>query len=335
VFVPNIMLLFLAISILEDSGYMARAAFVVDRIMHHVGLHGKSFIPMLIGFGCTVPAVMATRTLDKRRDRIVTMLIAPLMSCGARLPVYILLAGAFFSAATAGKVIFSIYALGVLLAMVMAFLFRRFLLKGPTTPFVMELPPYRVPTLRGVVIHVWERAWQYVKKAGTVILAFAIVIWFCMSYPKPPSTATEGLSPQAANEVALRYSIAGRIGMTLQPVMRPLGFNWKIAVALVAGFGAKEIVVSTLGTAYSMGEAAQGSADLSKALREDPTLSPRVAYALMAFVLLYVPCVAAITVIWRESRSWKWALFTVLYTCSLAWVVSFIIYTGAGLLGYA
>ena len=334
VFVPNIMLLFLAISILEDTGYMARAAFVVDRVMHHVGLHGKSFIPMLIGFGCTIPAIMATRTLDQRRDRIVTMLIAPLMSCGARLPVYVLLAGAFFAPAIAGKVIFSVYVLGVLLAMLMAFVFRYTLFKGPTTPFVMELPPYRMPTLKGVAIHVWERAWQYIKKAGTVILGFAIVMWFLISYPKPPPAELAGLSEMQAQAASMEYSVAGRVGKAVEPLLRPLGFDWRISIALLAGFGAKEVVVSTLGTVYSLGEEDEESSTLRAALQADPHLSPLVAYTLMIFVLIYVPCMAAMVVIWRESGSWRVAAFAIAYTCALAWIVSFLIYNGGRLLGY-
>lgn len=335
VFVPNIILLFIAISILEDSGYMARAAFVVDRVMHHVGLHGKSFIPMLIGFGCNVPAIVATRTLDQRRDRIVTMLITPLMSCGARLPIYVLLAGAFFHPAVAGKVIFSLYALGVLLAMLMALLFRSWLLRGPTTPFVMELPPYRLPTVKGVAIHVWERAWQYIRKAGTVILAFAIVMWALMAYPKLPAEYTVGLSPLDARAAELQHSIAGRVGGAIEPVLRPLGFDWKMTVALIAGFGAKEVVISTLGTAYSLeGVDETETAGLQAALRADPRLSPLVAYTLMVFVLIYVPCMATIAVIWRESGSWKWPLFTIFYTCALAWVVAFAVYQAGRLLGY-
>jgi ferrous iron transport protein B len=333
VFVPNIALLFLAISILEDSGYMARAAFVVDRIMHHVGLHGKSFIPMLVGFGCTVPAIMATRILDEQRDRTVTMLIAPFMSCGARLPVYILLAGAFFAPAVAGKVIFSIYALGVVIAMAMALVLRRLWLKGPNTPFVMELPPYRLPTAKGVAIHVWERAWQYVKKAGTVILGFAVVMWALMSYPKPPEALTAGMSEPAAAQVGLEYSIAGRVGKTIEPVLRPLGLDWKAGVALVAGFGAKEVVVSTLGTAYSLGaEEETGSRALQAALRAEPGFTPLVAYTLMVFVLLYIPCLATVAVIAREF-SWRWAGFVVVYTTTVAWIVAFVIYNVGRLLG--
>ncbi|MCE5218753.1 ferrous iron transport protein B [bacterium] len=327
VFVPNIALLFLAISLFEDSGYMARAAFVVDRIMHRVGLHGKSFIPMLVGFGCNVPAVMATRTLSETRDRIVTILVVPLMSCGARLPVYILLAGAFFPASAAGKVIFSIYALGVVLAMVMAWLFRSVLLKGPTTPFVMELPPYRMPTVKGVAIHVWERAWMYVKKAGTVILAFAVVMWFLMSYPRPEASDLVGLTQQQVGAVTLEHSFAGRVGKTIEPVMRPLGFDWQTTVALIAGLGAKEVFVSTLATAYSLGGGEKAGSDLREALRTDPHFSPLTAYTLMVFILLYIPCMSSVVVIWRETGTWKWAAFTVAYTCVLAWTVAFVVHS--------
>jgi ferrous iron transport protein B len=334
VFVPNIVLLFLAISMMEDSGYMSRAAFVIDRIMHRVGLHGKSFIPMLIGFGCNVPAIMATRTLGERRDRLVTILVTPLMSCGARLPVYILFAGAFFAPAAAGYVLFSLYALGVILAMIMARLFRSILFKGATTPFVMELPPYRLPTVRGIGIHVWERTAEYLRKAGTVILAFAVVMWFLLSYPKPPASLLAGLTPEQTASASLQYSAAGHLGQAVEPVLRPLGFDWRMGVGLVAGFGAKEVVVSTLGTTYSLGGEEKGAHGLRAALQADPHLSPLVAYTLMVFVLLYVPCLSCITMIGRETRSWKWPLFTVAYTCTLAWLVAFAVHSVGRLLGY-
>ncbi len=329
IFVPQILLLFLAISLLEDSGYMSRAAFVVDRAMHYVGLHGKSFIPMLIGFGCTVPAIMATRTLESRRDRLTTMLVAPLMSCGARLPVYVLLAGAFFPPYLAGKVIFGIYLLGVLLAALMARVFRSTLLKGPMAPFVMELPPYRMPTLPGTLLHMWERGWCYVRKAGTVILAASVVMWALLSWPEPPAHAPADGLP------AIAHTAAGHIGRGLEPVLRPLGFNWKVGISLVAGLAAKEVVVATLATTYSLEESAEGStAALTEALRADPTFSPLVAIALMAFILIYPPCIAAMAVLWRESGSSKCLAIAVAYTTSLAWLVSFIIYQGGRLLGW-
>ncbi len=302
VFVPNILLLFLAIAFIEDSGYMARAAFVVDRVMRNVGLHGKSFIPMLIGFGCTVPAVLATRTIDDEKNRLTTMLVTPLMSCSARLPVYLLLAGAFFPGAMAGKVIFIIYVLGVVLAMTMALIFRKSLFHGETTPFVMELPPYRWPTARGLFMHMWERTWHYIKKAGTVILAASIIVWFIATHPVPPPEITAQLSPAESASVTAQYSIAGRISKAIEPALRPLGFNWKIGISLIAGFSAKEIVVSTLGTVYSLGEEAEDDS-LRDALRADPDFSPLVAFTLMVFVLIYVPCFATVAVVRRETNS--------------------------------
>ena len=343
VFVPNIMFLFLAIAILEDSGYMARAAFIMDRLMHKIGLHGKSFIPMLIGFGCNIPAIMATRTIENERDRIVTILINPLMSCSARLPVYTLLAGAFFAPHMAGNVIFSIYVLGIVLAITMAKIFRTYLLPGAAAPFVMELPPYRVPTLKGLLIHMWERAWLYVKKAGTIILAISIVIWFLSSFPASPrleetyktrieATHDKNEAKVLENELAgkqLEQSFAGRIGHAVAFFLKPIGLgDWKIGTALFAGFGAKEVVVSTLGTLYSVGAGEEGADDLKASLQKEPFYSPLVAYTLMAFVLTYVPCMAAIAVVRRETNSWRWPLFMIGYELALAWVISFVIYWG-------
>lgn len=331
VFLPNILLLFLAISLFEDSGYMSRAAFVVDRVMHQVGLHGKSFISMLIGFGCSVPAVLATRTLESPRERMVTILVVPLMSCGARLPVYILLTGAFFTPEAAGKVIFAVYALGVVLALLMAKLFSKYLFPGPPTPFVMELPPYRFPTLKGTLIHMWERGWLYVRKAGTTILAMSVVMWFLLSHPTLPSDP--GL-PSAQNaERAIMYSYAGRLGKVIEPAMKPLGFDYKVATGLFAGLAAKEIIVSTFGTIYSLEGTDEKSQELRGALRADPGLNPLVAFTLMVFVLIYIPCVSTVAAIYKETCSWKWTLFAVGYTCALAWVVSLIVYQGGRLLG--
>jgi ferrous iron transport protein B len=324
VFLPNILLLFLAISFLEDSGYMARAAFVVDRVMHHVGLHGKSFISMLIGFGCTVPAVLSTRMLESPRERLVTILVVPLMSCGARLPVYILLAGAFFPPALAGKVIFAVYALGVLLALLMARLFSKFLLVGPSRPFVMELPPYRWPTLKGTAVHMWDRGWMYVKKAGTTILAMSICMWFLLSHPVLPPDPS--LTRQQHAQAAIEHSYAGRLGRVLEPALRPVGFDYRIATALVAGLAAKEIVVSTMATVHSLGDSDENSLELREALRRDRALDPLVALTLMVFVLIYIPCASTIAAIYKETCSWRWTGFAVVYTCALAWVVSFIVY---------
>ncbi len=327
-FVPPIMLLFLAIAVLEDSGYMSRAAFVMDKLMHHIGLHGKSFIPMLIGFGCTVPAVMATRTLESRRDRLTTMLVTPLMSCGARLPVYVLLAGAFFAPHVAGRVIFSIYVLGVLIAILMARIFRSTILRGPLTPFVMELPPYRMPTIKGTLLHMWERAWCYIRKAGTIILAAAVVMWALLTYPQPPADAELLGIPEVS------YTYAGRLGHALEPALRPLGFDWKIGVSLSAGLVAKEIVISTLATTYALEDTEDEARALREAVAEDPVFSPLVAFTMMVFVLLYIPCMPTVVVMWREAGSWKWAAFAVAYTVSLAWIVSFIVYQGGMLLGF-
>jgi len=277
VFVPQIFILFALIAMLEDSGYMARAAFLMDRVMHRMRLHGKAFIPMIMGFGCNVPAIMATRTLESDRERLVTILVAPLMTCSARLPVYALLAGALFGP-NAGLVILSMYALGVILAALLARLFRRYLVPGEDEPFVMELPPYHRPTLKGVVIHTWERGKLFLQKAGTVILAGSVVMWFLSAFPW-------------GVEVAGPDSYAGQVGRLLAPVVRPLGFGWQEAVALVSGFVAKEIVVSTLGVLYGLGAEA-GSAELGRAIAAGH-LTPLSGYALMVFVLIYSPCLAA------------------------------------------
>lgn len=306
VFIPNIAIIFIMISLLEDSGYMARAAFLMDRSMHMVGLHGKSFIPLLMGFGCNVPAVMATRTLESREDRLLTILINPLMSCTARLPVYILFTGIFFSA-NGAMVIFSIYALGVLLAVASGKLFRRLFFRKAASPFVMELPPYRMPTLRGTLLHVWERTALFLSKAGTVILAASIVIWTLGSLPWGVEFASEG-------------SLIGHIGRVVEPLVRPLGFDWKAAVALLFGIGAKEIVVSTLGVLYGAGHAG----DLQSALAR--SFTPLTAYGFMVVSLIYIPCIATIAAIKRETNSWKWTLFAVGYSLVLAYVMGFAVY---------
>ncbi len=307
VFVPQIFIMFLFISIIEDSGYMARAAFIMDRLMHWLGLHGKSFIPMIMGFGCNVPAVMATRTLESERDRKLTILINPLVSCTARLPVYALFTAAFF-AANQGTVTFSIYMLGIILAVLMAKLFRRFLFPGESEPFVMELPPYRFPTLKSTFIHMWERGSMFLRKAGTVILAGSMIMWI-LAY-MPPG-AGYGSSK----------SLAGRIGHFLQPVVKPLGFDWQAVVALIFGFVAKELVVSAYGTLFGVGE--DKTAIIA---RIQGNFTPLSAYAFMAFTLLYTPCLATVAVIRKETGSWKWAVFAVVYQLILAWLVAFLIY---------
>ncbi|MDR1881141.1 MAG: ferrous iron transport protein B [Tannerellaceae bacterium] len=322
VFLPNILILYLFISFMEDSGYMARAAFIMDKIMHKMGLHGKSFIPLVMGFGCNVPAIMASRTIESRNSRMITMLINPLMSCSARLPVYILLAGAFFPQ-KAGWVLLSLYVTGILLAVVMARLFKRFLFRDEDVPFVMELPPYRMPTVKSILIHMWEKGKQYLRKMGGIILVASILIWFLGYFPL--STHTGDTLQQQEN------SYIGRLGRTIQPALAPLGFDWKISISLLTGMAAKEVVVSTLSVLYT-GKADEEVHSISERLQQDvaadgsPVFTPLVALSLMLFVLIYFPCIATITAITKESRSWKWGLFVIVYTCALAWIVSFTVY---------
>jgi len=336
VFLPNIVLLFLGIALLESTGYMARAAFVMDNVMHRAGLHGKSFVPMLIGFGCTVPALMATRTLENPRDRLVTMLVTPLMSCGARLPVYTLLIAAFFTPRAGGNILFSLYIIGIILAIIMARVFRTFLLPGDAEPFVMELPIYRLPTLKNILIHIWERTWLYLQKAGTVILAMSILMWGLFTFP---SMDQQG-NPYTSSAVQLENSYAGSMGKAIEILIKPLGFDWRTGVALVSGLGAKEVVVSTMGTLYSIedneavaNEESPSVKSFAQKVKEQSGFSPLVAYVLMIFTLIYVPCLASIAVIKRETNGWKWPAFTVGYTLALAWLVSFIVYQAGLWLG--
>jgi len=328
VFLPNILLLFMAMAVLEDSGYMARGAAVMDRLMSKIGLHGKSFIPLMIGFGCNVPAILAARTLENRRDRLVTILVMPMMSCGARLPVYVLFISAFF--VHGAPVLFSIYLLGILMAVASAILFRRVVFRGRRTPFVLEMPPYRLPTMRSVLIHAWDRAWMYLRKAGTVILALSVAVWFLSSYPKPPKDAKIG------GAEALHYSLSGKVGSLIEPVLRPVGLgDWKVGVALISGFAAKEVVVSSFATLYDVSGSNGGSSALRDELRRDPLWNPLSAYALMVFVLLYVPCLPAIAMVRRETGSWKWVALQIAYTTTLAYAAAFIVYQGGRLLGLA
>jgi len=434
VFVPLIFTLFFCIAILEDSGYMARAAFVMDRFMYKIGLHGRSFIPMLLGFGCNIPGIMACRTIEQERDRLVTILVNPFMSCSARLPVYLLLIGAFFPQ-RGSTMLFLLYLIGIGVAILMAKVLRSTVLKGPPTPFVMELPPYRVPTLRGVIIHMWERGVLFLRKAGTVIFGVCLFMWFLTSFPwNPPYSKDyealiqeaekafqlevaaiaealkvpphklethegfsaflavqrefeamvegpkEGPEAEAAHRwrqkqlarlqqiypdvypLFLKYveakterderveelereqaaeklqrSYAGALGRAIEPIVKPLGFNWKIGVSLVGGILAKEAVVGILGTLYAVGEEAE--APLRQRLLEDrwpdgsKVFTPLVAFSLMVFTLLYVPCVASVAVIYRETNSWKWPLFAMFYTTAVAWIAAFIVYQGGRVLG--
>ncbi|MFN2351350.1 MAG: ferrous iron transport protein B [Kiritimatiellia bacterium] len=323
VFLPNILLLFLAIALLEDSGYMARAAFMMDRLMHRIGLHGKSFIPMLTGFGCSIPAIMATRTLENRRDRMTTMLVLPLMSCGARLPIYALIIPAFFPSAWHAPMLWLIYMIGIVLGIGCAKLLRATLFKGDPEPFVMELPPYRLPTLRSLWLHMWERGGLYLKKAGTIILGISVVLWALTSYPRLPETEA-AMSGEERQSQALSYTIAGRIGHALEPVIRPLGFDWRIGTAMIGAFAAKEVFVAQLGIVHAVGEADEDSESLREKLKAN--YSPLVGFCIMLFMLVSMPCMATIAVTRRESGSWKWALFQLGGLTLLAYLVTLSVY---------
>ncbi|WHH58719.1 ferrous iron transport protein B [Petroclostridium sp. X23] len=313
VFVPQIMILFFFLSLLEDSGYMARAAFIMDRMLRKLGLSGKSFIPMVMGFGCSVPGIMAARTLENEKDRKLTIILTPFMSCGARLPVYALFTAAFF-AKNQSLVIYSIYLLGIGVAVLSGILLKKTVLKGETAPFIMELPPYRFPTIKGIGIHMIDRAKGFIKKAGTVIFAASVVIWFCQTF---------NFSLQMVEDPA--QSIFGMIGGAIAPVFAPIGFgDWKSSVALLTGLVAKEVVVATLGILHGLGEVAEDSVELHTALKN--LYTPLRAYAFMAFTLLYVPCIAAVGVMKREFNSWKWTLFATGYQTGIAWVVAFLIF---------
>lgn len=312
VFLPNILILYFFISILEDSGYMARAAFIMDKIMHRMGLHGKSFIPLIMGFGCNVPAIMATRTIEDRKSRLITMLVNPLMSCSARLPIYLVMIGAFFPNC-ASFMLLCIYTAGILLAVIMARIFSKSLVKGEDSPFVMELPPYRMPTSKSIMRHTWEKGAQYLKKMGGIIMIASIIIWFLGYYPQ--HDAYENVAEQQEN------SYIGQIGKAIEPVIKPLGFDWKLGIGLISGVGAKELVVSTLGVLYT-NEGDVENVNLSNRI----PITPLVALAYMLFVLIYFPCIATFAAIKQESGSWKWAIFTAGYTTGLAWLVAFTVF---------
>ena len=312
VFLPNILILYFFISILEDSGYMARAAFIMDKIMHRMGLHGKSFIPLIMGFGCNVPAIMATRTIEDRKSRLITMLVNPLMSCSARLPIYLVMIGAFFPNC-ASFMLLCIYTAGILLAVIMARIFSKFLVKGEDSPFVMELPPYRMATSKSIMRHTWEKGAQYLKKMGGIIMIASIIIWFLGYYPRHDTH--ESVAEQQEN------SYIGQIGKAIEPVIKPLGFDWKLGIGLISGVGAKELVVSTLGVLYT-NEGDVENVNLSDRI----PITPLVALAYMLFVLIYFPCIATFAAIKQESGSWKWAIFAAGYTTGLAWLVAFTVF---------
>ena len=339
VFLPQILILYLFISFMEDSGYMSRAAFIMDKLMHKMGLHGKSFIPLIMGFGCNVPAVMATRTIESRRSRLVTMLILPMMSCEARIPIYIMIVGTFFGLRMQWLVMLSLYLTGILMAVVMSKLFTKFMVKGEDTPFVMELPPYRFPTTKALLRHTWEKGKQYLKKMGGIILVASIIVWALGYFPH-----NDQLDQQQQQE----QSYIGHIGKVVEPLFQPQGFNWKLDIGLIAGVGAKEIVASTMGVLYSNDDSfsddnsyndengkyeklrQQMTADLAQmhgmTMDEAVPIATLTAYCFLLFVLLYFPCIATIAAIKGETGSWKWALFAAGYTTGLAWVVSAVVF---------
>src|SRR6056297_3838920 len=359
VFLPNILILFFGISILEDTGYMARIAFIMDKLMHRIGLHGKSFIPLIMGIGCNVPAIMASRTLESNKDRILTILIAPLISCSARLPVYILFAGTFFPN-NAGNIIFMLYFFSFFFAFFMGLLFKKTLFRGEEYPFVMELPPYRIPTFKSSLIHMWEKAKHYLQKMGGVVLIFSIIIWFLSNFPLQTETMSEydqeiqqlqsrieltddpttqnRLSDEIEelrfekHRVTIKTTYIGRAGQLITPVMDPLGFDWRMNVSLITGFVAKEVVVSTLGVLFTVGgEDDEESEALQSALRR--TYTPLTAMAFLFFVMLYTPCIVALVTLIREIQSWKWSLFSLGYQIALAWIIAFFVRWGGLLLG--
>ena len=340
-FLPNILILFFFISLMEDTGYMARASFIMDKIMHKIGLHGKSFIPLIMGFGCNVPAIMSTRIIENKRNRLLTILINPFMSCSARLPVYVLIISAFFPD-NPGTMLFLIYIIGIAMASLIAILFNKTILKGEDLPFVMELPPYRMPTFKSTMKHMWNKAVQYLQKMGGVILIASIIIWALSYYPRP--TAAEAEDPLAAIETEelenqqenpIEQSYIARIGKSIDPVLKPLGFDWKMGVALLTGIAAKEIVVSTLAVLYNADEDEEGGS-LKEKLRayeyeqnvpgEKSGYTPLVAFGFLMFVLVYFPCVAVIAAVKNETGSWKWAAFMAFYTTGLAWFLAFIVH---------
>lgn len=327
VFLPQILILYFFISFMEDSGYMARAAFIMDKLMHKMGLHGKSFIPLIMGFGCNVPAVMATRTIESRRSRLITMLILPLMSCSARFPIYIMIIGTIFAQQYRSAIMMSLYLVGIVMAVIMSRLFSKTLFKGEDTPFVMELPPYRFPTAKAIGRHTWQKGKEYLKKMGGIILVASLIVWALGYFPHDESLSREQQQEQ---------SYIGRIGHAIEPVFRPQGFDWKLDVGLISGVGAKEIVASTMGILYHSDEAAEEGSEesyshLQKQMVADG-ITPLASYCFLLFVLLYFPCIATIAAIKGETGSWKWATFAACYTTVLAWIVSAIVYQIGSLL---
>jgi ferrous iron transport protein B len=326
VFLPQILILYFFISLMEDSGYMARAAFIMDKLMHKMGLHGKSFIPLIMGFGCNVPAVMATRTIESRRSRIITMMILPFMSCSARLPIYIMIAGTFFSLQYRSWVLLSLYAIGITMSVLVSKIFSSLVIKGEDTPFVMELPPYRWPTPKAIWRHTWEKGKEYLKKMGGIILVASIIVWALGYFPH---------NEELTREQQQEQSYIGRMGKTIEPIFTPQGFNWKLDVSLLAGVGAKEIVASTIGVLYSGDDSFGDDEDFSddsekytrlRQMMLQEGITPLAAYAYLIFILLYFPCIATIAAIKSETGSWRWAIFAATYTTIVAWIASAAIY---------
>ena len=322
---PQILILYTFISFMEDSGYMSRAAFIMDKMMHKMGVHGKSFIPLIMGFGCNVPAVMATRTIESRRSRLITMMVLPLMSCSARLPIYIMIVGTFFAVKYQSLIMIMLYVIGILLAVIVSRIFSKYILKGEDTPFVMELPPYRFPTMKAILRHTWEKGKQYLKKMGGIILVASVIVWALGYFPHDDSLGIQQQQEQ---------SYIGRLGKTIEPVFRPQGFDWKLDVSLIAGVGAKEIVASTMGVLYANDEEVgadngEDHSDRYQNLRqkmEADGITPLIAFAYLLFVLIYFPCIATIAAIKGETGSWKWALVAAIYTTALAWIVSALVF---------
>jgi ferrous iron transport protein B len=362
IFLPNILILFFFISVLEESGYMSRAAFIMDKIMHRFGLHGRSFIPLIMGFGCNVPAILATRSMRNRNDRLLTMLIIPFMSCSARLPVYILIISAFFSKYQS-LILIGLYALGILFAFITARMLNMTVFKSKETPFVMELVPYRVPTLRTIIYHMWDKTSHYLKKIGTVILLGAVIIWALGYFPRETDANRQttssaenfvtGISDSSTGKFTadastadisrqeqLANSYLGRIGQFIVPVMRPVGFDWKMTISLLAGLPAKEIIVSTMGVLYQS-DVDESTVNLQKKLQNEvhqsgrhmgkKVFNPATALAFLVFILIYFPCIGVVATIKNEAGSWKWSVFIILYTTVLAWIAAFVTYNIAGL----
>lgn len=326
VFLPQILILYCFISLMEDSGYMARAAFIMDKLMHKMGLHGKSFIPLIMGFGCNVPAIMGTRTIESHRSRLITMLIVPFMSCSARLPIYIMIVGTFFAQQYRSWVMLSLYAIGIIIAVIMSKLFSTFVVKGEDTPFVMELPPYRWPTTKSIVRHTWDKGKEYLKKMAGIILVASIIVWALGYFPH---------NDELPRNVQQEQSYIGQIGKAVEPVFKLQGFNWKLDVSLIAGIGAKEIVASSVGVLYSGDDSFADDDTFSddnerythlRQLMEKEGIGPLNAYCYLLFILLYFPCIATVVAIKNETGSWKWGLFAAGYTSVLAWVISAIVY---------